>query len=51
MSLTQLIQNGNVVTEGPELVEAMLKQSKNMDKKVPGALGEAKEEYLAAGMK
>ena len=49
MSLTQLIQNGNVMTEGPELSEAMLKQYEKKDKEVQEALGEAKYDYLASG--
>ena len=49
MSPTQLIQNGSVMTEGPELSEAMLKQYEKKDKEVQEALGEAKYDYLAPG--
>ena len=49
MSPTQLIQNGNVMTEGPELSEGMLKQYEKKDKEVQEALSEAKWDYLAAG--
>mgnify|MGYP006908606527 CR=1 FL=1 len=51
MSPTQLIQDGNVMTEGPELAKAMLKQYEKKDRELQEALGEAKGDYLAAGQK
>ena len=48
MSPTQLIQDGNVLTQGPELAEAMLKQYEKKDREVQDALGEANGDYLAA---
>ena len=41
MSPTQLVQNGNVMTEGPDLAEAMLKQYEKKDM--------AQDDYLTLG--
>ena len=46
---TQLIQDGSVLTSGPELAEAMIKQYERKEEEVQRALGEARGDYLAAG--
>ena len=51
MTPTKLIQDGKVLTKGPELLEAMLKQYQRKQDKVQQSLGEARGNYLAAGRK
>ena len=46
---THLVQDGTVVTKGPELTEAMMKQYEKKEKEVQQALGEAQSDYLEAG--
>ena len=51
MTPTKLVQDGAVLTKGPELAEAMLKQYKRKEDEVQKSLGEASGDYLAAGRK
>ena len=46
---TKLVKEGSVMTEGPGLAEAMMKQYKKKEIEVKEALGEAKGDFLAAG--
>ena len=48
---TQLVQDGTVISEGPGLAEAMIKQYEKKEREVKQALGEAKDNYLAASRK
>ena len=48
---TKLLQDGNMLTKGPELSEAMIKQYEQKEEEVQLALGEAREDYLAVGKK
>ena len=48
---TKLVQEGSVMTKGPELAEAMLKQYEKKEREVQNALGEARGDFLAAGRK
>ena len=49
MSPTMLIQDGQVLTKGQELAEAMLKQHSRKEDEVNQALGEAEGDYLKLG--
>ena len=51
MTPTKLVQDGKVITKGPELAEAMLKQYQRKEEEVQQSLGEASGNYLAAGRK
>ena len=51
MTPTKLVQDGAVITKGPELAEAMIKQYKRKEDEVQQSLGEASGNYLAAGRK
>ena len=51
MTPTKLVQDGKVLTKGPELAEALLNQYKRKEEEVQESLGEASGNYLAAGRK
>ena len=48
---TNLVQDGMVLMEGPELAEGMLKQYERKEEEFQQALGEAEGDYLAGGRK
>ena len=49
MTPTKLVQDGKVITKGPELAEAMLEQYQRKEVEVQQSLGEPSGDYLAAG--
>ena len=48
---TMLVQDGKVMSTGPEMAQAMIVQYQKKEEEVNQALGPAKDDYLAAGRK
>ena len=46
---TKLVQEGSVMTDGPGMAEAMMKQHEKKEREVQEALAEAKSEFMATG--